>query len=61
VQTKSFLNLLDNYKVDFLAYGSYITGDMQHPFFRYFHPHYFDVTKEEVEKYGNVILGHISL
>jgi len=51
-----FLNLFrKNPEVDFFAYVSYLPDDLQHLYYSYMEPYYFDVEKEEVKKYGNVI------
>jgi len=51
-----FLKLKENYNADFLAYVSYLPDDLQHFYYSYMEPYYFDVREEEVKKYGNTIV-----
>lgn len=52
---KLTLDLIKKYDVNFLAYVSYLPDDLQHNYWSYMEPSYFDVEKDEVEKYGNTI------
>lgn len=52
---KVFFNLQKAYKVDFLAYVSYLPDEYQHRYWLYMEPQFFDVKKEEANKYGDVI------
>ncbi|MFH0832880.1 MAG: alkaline phosphatase family protein, partial [Candidatus Aenigmatarchaeota archaeon] len=57
-----FLYLMDKYKPDFSATGFYKSTDgFQHFYWSYKEPRYFDVNREEAEKYGNVIETSYSL
>jgi len=47
--------LLKKYNLHLFAVGFYFTNEGQHLFWKYMEPQYFNVTKEEVEKFGDAI------